>query len=51
MTPVIFTANGVPSTDTTRLDIALEAQQGTFEDAKALVLSSYGFFSRMGLVP
>ncbi len=51
MTPVILTGNGAVVGDATRLDLAMEMQQGTFEDAKSLVISSYGFFSRLGLVP
>ena len=50
-TPLLFTANGAPEGAMTRLDLTLDVQQGTFQDAKALVISSYGFFSRLGLVP
>ena len=50
-TPILLTTNASANGASTRFSVALDVQQGTFEDTKALVISSYGFFSRMGLVP
>ncbi|MFO0587110.1 MAG: hypothetical protein U0441_06220 [Polyangiaceae bacterium] len=51
MTPVVLTENASANGTMTRLDIGMEMQQGTFEDMKALVVGSYGFFSRLGILP
>lgn len=50
-TPVILTENVTSSGAGARVDLSMEMQQGTFEDAKALVIGGYGFFSRMGILP
>lgn len=50
-TPILLTTSAGANGASTRFSVALDVQQGTFEDTKALVISSYGFFSRMGLVP
>jgi hypothetical protein len=49
-TPIFITANGAPGA-TTKLSLAIDMQQGTFEDARSLAVSAYSFFSRMGLLP
>lgn len=51
LTPILFTSNTAPNGENTRFSLALDVQQGSLEDVKALVISSYGFFSRLGLVP
>lgn len=50
-TPILITANGTPGSATTRVGLAVEMQQGTFEDARSLAVSAYGLFSRMGWLP
>lgn len=49
-TPIFITANGTAGA-APKLSLALELQQGTFEDARSLAVSAYGVFSRMGLLP
>ena len=50
-TPIFLTVGGAPGATTTRLSLAVELQQGTFEDGRSLAMSAYGFFSRLGLLP
>ena len=49
-TPIFLTLNGTPG-PSTKLGLAIDLQQGTFQDAKSLALGAYSFFSRMGLLP
>lgn len=50
-TPVFLTGTGADNAGGARLSIALDVQQGTFEDTRALAVSAYGFFSSLGLLP
>jgi len=49
-TPLFVTVNGTPGA-TTKVSLAIDIQQGTFEDAKSLAISSYSFFSKLGILP
>jgi hypothetical protein len=50
-TPVFVTWNGAPGAATTRLSLAIDLQQGSFEDTRSLAVSAYGFFQRLGWLP
>lgn len=50
-TPIFVTADGAATGGATKLTLAVDVQQGTFEDARSLAVSAYGFFSRLGILP
>lgn len=50
-TPIFVTADGAAAPDATKLTLAIDVQQGTFEDARSLAVSAYSFFSRVGILP
>lgn len=51
-TPLFVTTNGTAGAGgTTTLSLAVDVQQGTMQDAKSLVISSYSLFSKMGILP
>jgi hypothetical protein len=49
-TPMFVTFSGTPGAKP-KLNVAVELQQGAFQDMKTLVISSFSYLSRMGIFP